>query len=143
MSDKTILFGIILGLLSVPISFIKKPRFFWGSSGFDPISFFWIVSFFLYGPIGALISSLIGALSIFLFSKEATPLLGAVLKFAGTFTIWFTFYYMLIISPNMLFFSLYFRELSIVAPFIILALIVRCIVEIPACFFVCNPLFLK
>jgi len=42
----TILSGsILLEFLSVPVCFFKKPRFFWGSAGFDPISFFWMISF--------------------------------------------------------------------------------------------------
>ena len=135
MDDKTILFSILLGVFSAPISFIKKPRFFWGSAGFDPISFFWMISFFLFGPLGALISSFIGSISTFFFSREKTPLLGAVLKFTGTLIVWLTFYCMLRKSPNMFCSALYFKDIAIIVPFLILAAIVRCIVEIPACFF--------
>lgn len=141
MFDKIILGSIIFGLLSAPISLIKKPRFFWGSAGFDPISFFWIISFFLYGPTGAIISSLIGALAIFLLSREATPLLGAILKFTGTLIVWITFYFILLMSPNMFCSPIYFQELTIYAPSVILAAIMRCIVEIPICFFA-IPYFL-
>lgn len=141
MSNNIFLIIILLGLLSAPATLVKKPRFFWGSAGFDPISFFWMVSFFLYGPMGALISSLIGSLAICLFSREPTPLLGAVLKFAGTVTVWLTLYLILLISPNMLCSAIYFQELSIYAPSVILAAIMRCIVEIPACFFA-IPYFL-
>jgi len=141
MLDKVILGSIFLGLLSAPISLIKKPRFFWGSSLFDPISFFWMISFFLYGPMGALISSLIGALAISLLSREPTPLLGAILKFTGTLSVWITFYLILLISPHMFCSAVYFQELTIYAPSVVLAAIMRCIVEITACFFA-IPYFL-
>jgi len=137
-----ILYGIILGLLSTPISIIKKPRFFWGSAGFDPISFFWVLSFFLYGPLAAFISSLIGAFSIAIFSKEPTPILGAILKFCGTLSVWLTFYLILLFSPTMLCSSIYFNELSIFIPAVILAAIMRCLIEIPACLFA-IPYFLS
>jgi len=38
--DKIILGSVLFGLLSAPISLLKKPRFFCGSAVFDPISFF-------------------------------------------------------------------------------------------------------
>jgi len=141
MFDKIILGSVLLGFLSAPISLIKKPRFFWGSAIFDPISFFWMISFFLYGPMGALISSLIGALAISLLSREPTPIVGAILKFTGTLTVWITFYFILLISPHMFCSAIYFHELTIYSPSVLLAAIMRCIVEITACFFA-IPYFL-
>lgn len=141
MPHNLILVSILLGLLSAPISLVKKPRFFWGSSGFDPISIFWMISFFLYGPVGFLISSLIGSVSIALFSREPTPLLGAILKFIGTLTVCFTLYFILFMSPNMFCSAIYFQEISIYLPSVILAAIMRCMVEVPACFFA-IPYFL-
>ena len=42
---------------------------------------------------------------------------------------------MLRISPNIFCSALYFKEIVVIAPFLTLAAIVRCTVEIPACFF--------
>ena len=139
----TILWGsVLLGFLSVPVCFFKKPRFFWGSAGFDPISFFWMISFLLYGPFAALLSSLIGSFGLSLFSKEPTPLLGAALKFTGTLTVWITFYFILFISPNMFCSTLYLEEPSIYMPLSLLAALFRCIVLIPVSFFA-IPYFLS
>lgn len=135
--------SVIIGLASAPIAVIKKPRFFWGSAAFDPISFFWVIAFFLFGPIGALTSSAIGALAILLFSKEPTPRLGAILKFIGTLTVWATLYATAVVfSGSDISAVMYFKNLENYAPAVLLAACVRCLVEIPACYYA-IPYFLS
>ncbi len=135
ISQEIIIGGIVIGLLSSPVSIVKKPRFFWGSAAFDPISFFWISSFFLYGPVGALISSVIGGVAIALFSKEATPGLGAVLKCTGTFTVWATFYFALLLLPSEFPRAGVFTDFSFYLTLILAAGAVRCLLEIPLCYY--------
>lgn len=142
ISSEMIIGGIVLGLISSPVSIIKKPRFFWGSAAFDPISFFWMIAFFLYGPIGALISSVIGGLAIGLFSKEATPWLGAFLKCTGTFTVWGTYWIATFLMPTEFPGAAVFSELSLMLKVLLAAGIVRCIVEIPLCYWA-IPCFLS
>ncbi len=134
--------SVVIGLVSAPIAALKKPRFFWGSAGFDPISFFWVIAFFLFGPVGAFISSAIGALGILLFSKEPTPGLGAVLKFIGTLTVWGTFYaFAAAFSDPAASFVLYYKNIEKYAPAVLVAACVRSLIEVPACYYA-IPYFL-
>jgi hypothetical protein len=50
-------------------------------------------------------------------------------------------YFILFMSPNMFCSAIYFQEISIYLPSVILAAIMRCMVEVPACFFT-IPYFL-
>jgi len=128
----TIVGSIILGLVSVPIARIKKPRFFWGSAGLDPISFLWMISFFLFGPKGAFLSSIIGAIGIAKLSTEKTPRLGASLKFIGTMCVWGSMTIMLF-GFSLPYTGKTLNNLNIFIPFAFLSAIVRCLVEIPLC----------
>jgi hypothetical protein len=86
-------------------------------------------------------SSIIGSLSIALFSKEATPMLGAILKFTGTFTVWITLYFVVIFASDGLPSAMVLNNLGIYAFSVFLAAILRCVIEIPACYFA-IPYFL-
>jgi hypothetical protein len=126
--------GIIIGLLSAPVAAIKKPRFFWGSAAFDPISFFWMVSFFLYGPLGALISTAIGAAAICRFSREATPVLGGILKSTGTTTVWLTLLGAAVLSGDHTAAGASFADPGLYIPAVLAAGAVRSLIEIPLCY---------
>jgi hypothetical protein len=80
-------------------------------------------------------------LSIAFFSKEATPVLGAVLKFTGTLTVWITFYFVPIFKSYVLPSAIFFSDFTVYAPSVILAATLRSIVEVPACYFA-IPYFL-
>ncbi len=133
--DLNILMGsTIIGLCSAPVSIMKKPRFFWGSAAFDPISFFWMVSFFLYGPLGALISTVIGAAAIARFSREATPVLGGILKGTGTMTVWLTLLCAGVLSADRAATGSLFADPGLYIPAALAAGAVRSLIEIPLCY---------
>lgn len=125
--------ALLLGAASILIAMIPKPRLFWGSAAIDPTSFPWIISFMLYGPLAALLSSLMGALAIALLSPEPTPRLGAALKFVGTACVWGTWWALMqagVIACS---------GSALSPPTALLALVpvaglVRCLVEVPACY---------
>jgi hypothetical protein len=133
--DLNILIGSsIIGLCSAPVSLMEKPRFFWGSAAFDPISFFWMVSFFLYGPLGALISTAIGAAAIARFSREATPVLGGILKGTGTMTVWLTLLCAAVLSADRAATGSSFADPGLYIPAALAAGAVRSLIEIPLCY---------
>lgn len=82
--------GAVLGLASLPVARMPKPRLFWGSAWVDPTSVPWVVGFLLFGPVSALAGSVVGALGIWKTSPEQAPALGAALKFLGTACLWLT-----------------------------------------------------
>lgn len=82
--------GVLLGLSSVPVARLPKPRLFWGAAWLDATSIPWMVGFLLYGPEVALISSIVGAVGIWKLSPERAPALGAGMKFLGTSCVWVT-----------------------------------------------------
>lgn len=83
-----LLWGVGLGLVTAAIALIPKPRLFWGSAVVDPSGVPWVVAFLLFGPGGALVASVVGAVGIWRLSREATPGLGAFMKWLGTLPVW-------------------------------------------------------
>lgn len=85
---KALLWGLGLGLVTIPIARILKPRLFWGSAVMDPSGVPWVVALLLFGPGAALLASTVGAIGIWRVSREATPGLGAFMKWLGTLPVW-------------------------------------------------------
>ena len=82
--------GVLLGLSSIPVARLPKPRLFWGAAWLDPTSIPWMVGFLLYGPEVALISSVVGTIGIWKLSQELAPALSAGMKLLGASCVWVT-----------------------------------------------------
>lgn len=127
--------GLALGLVSIPIGWVPKPRFFWGSAVFDPTSFAWVLSFLLFGPAAALLSSLVGTVGIWRLSSEPTPALGASLKFLGTLPVWLVPAMAVAFSLGGGYPNAALGDLGTYSMLMLGAAAVRCIIEVPLCYY--------
>lgn len=83
-STRELAVAVILGALSMVFVFSPDVRLPWGMAALDFIAVPWVVAFLLLGLKGGLLTSVIGFLSIFLFSEEPVPYIGATMKFSAT-----------------------------------------------------------
>jgi riboflavin transporter FmnP len=78
--------GAIFGAISLVISLVSEgffPSLPWGLAFFDPVSIVWILSFFIFGYEAGILSSVIGAVLLFV-TDDFAAYLGPLFKFCAT-----------------------------------------------------------
>lgn len=102
----------------------------------DIVASSWIIAFFLFGIRGAVLTSLVGALTITLFAPETW--IGAIMKWSTTFPMLLCLYFYTFNKPKIT--EFYAKPINLIVP-IILALILRSALALPLNYYFAIPLW--